>query len=217
MLSYSLPRSSSRRALFFLALSLLLSLVAVPGRSSAQTPTAAPAPFLSYIDDTLPARSRDLYVARLDGTDKTQVTHDMKIWFATWSPDGKKLAVTTEHTQIYTLNADGTGLTLLTVHAGSPAFWSPDGHFLAYIDDSGYAQPIARGNLQIIPAGGGEPWTVPGGDNIPSLPPGAAAIAWSPDGTRIAAGWPGRIFHVADGVGAPVGVEALPAFRSNLK
>jgi hypothetical protein len=51
---------------------------------------------------------------------------------------------------------------------------------------------------------------VPGGDNIPSLPPGAAAIAWSPDGTRIAAGWPGRIFHVADGVGAPVGIEALP-------
>jgi hypothetical protein len=108
----SLPRFSSRRALFFLALSLLFTLVAAPGRSSAQTSTAeatppaeptaappppsAPAPFLSFIDDTLPARSRDLYVARLDGTDKTQVTHDMKIWFATWSPDGKKLAVTTE-------------------------------------------------------------------------------------------------------------------------
>ena len=92
----SLPRFSSRRALFFLALSLLFTLVSAPGRSSAQTPTAeatppaaptaapapppsAPAPFLSYIDDTLPARSRDLYVARLDGTDKTQVTHDMKI------------------------------------------------------------------------------------------------------------------------------------------
>ena len=80
---------------------------------------------------------------------------------------------------------------------------------------SGYAQPIARGKLMIIPAGGGEPWTVPGGDNIPSLPPGAAAIAWSPDGTRIAAGWPGRIFHVADGVGAPVGVEALPGPARN--
>jgi Tol biopolymer transport system component len=221
MLRRLLFGSSSRSPLAFLYLSLIVALLAAPSPSSAQTPspqaTPPPAPppsssspFLSFIDDSLPARSRDLYVARLDGTDKTQVTHDMKIWFATWSPDGKKLAITTERTQIYTLNTDGTGLTLLTVHAGSPAFWSPDGHFLAYIDDSGYAQPIARGNLQIIPAGGGEPWTVPGGDNIPSLPPGAAAVAWSPDGTRIAAGWPGRIFHVADGVGAPVGVEPLP-------
>lgn len=221
---------STRFALFFLSLSLLFTLVAAPGRSSAQTPQAdptppmatpdpaaptptpapAPAGFLSYVDDALPARARDLYVMRADGTDKTQVTHDMKVWFATWSPDGKKLAITTERTQVYTVNADGTDLTLLTVHAGSPAFWSPDGHFLAYIDDSGYAEPVARGNLTIIPAGGGIPWVVPGGENIPSLPPGAAAIAWSPDGTRIAAGWRGRILHVAGGVGSPVGVEALP-------
>ena len=134
---------STRFAPFFLSLSLLFILVAVPGRSSAQTPQADPTPpmatpdpaaptptpalagFLSYVDDALPARARDLYVMRADGTDKTQVTHDMKVWFATWSPDGKKLAITTERTQIYTVNADGTDLTLLTAHAGSPAFCRP--------------------------------------------------------------------------------------------
>lgn len=203
-----------------LAFAILLQNVPV----SAQTPTPAappppqpapPADFLSYADDALPDRKRDLYVMRVDGTDKLQVTSGMRVWFASWSPDGKKLAVTNEATQLYTVNPDGSDLKLIASGVASPPFWSPDGHFIAYVDSSGYTTPIAKGNLHIIPAGGGTTWQVPGGQDIPSLPPGAAAVAWSPDGTRIAAGWPGRILHISGGVGAEVGIEALPGEPRN--
>jgi hypothetical protein len=209
-----LPQRPTRLLLTFCSLILLFTLVAHASPAKAQTPPP-PADFLSYADDSLPSRPRDLYVMRVDGTDKRQITQGMRVWFASWSPDGKKLAVTTERTELYTLNPDGSGLKLLAVGVASPGFWSPDGHFLAYVDSSNYAVPIARGKLHIVPAGGGDPWLVPGGDDIPSLPPGAAAVAWSPDGTRIAAGWPGRILHVAGGVGVDVGIQALPGEPRN--
>lgn len=177
------------------------------------TQAAPPPDFLSYVGDILPQRQRDLFVMRLDGSDKKQLTQGFNVWFASWAPEGKRLAVTTEGAQLYTLNADGSDLKLVAEGAYSPPFWSPDGHFIAYVGGEKFAMPLARGSLRIVPAAGGAPWLVPGGQDIPSLPPGAAAVAWSPDGTRIAAGWPGRIFHVAGGVGAPVGVEALP-FKS---
>ncbi|MEO5951171.1 MAG: hypothetical protein ABIQ44_01765, partial [Chloroflexia bacterium] len=213
-----LPKRPARLFLLFNSLALVLALMLHAAPASAQTPAAQPAPpadFLSYADDSLPARARDLYIMRLDGTDKHQVTTGMRVWFASWAPDGKKLAITTERTEIYTINPDGSDLKLITTGAASPPFWSPDGHFIAYVDSTGYDLPIAHGNLNIVPASGGTPWLVPGGDNIPSLPPGAAAVAWSPDGTRIAAGWPGRILHVTGGVGVEVGIQALPGAARN--
>src|SRR5436190_13580099 len=138
-------------------------------------PAPAPADLLSYVGDILPQRQRDLFVMRRDGTDKKQITHGFNVWFASWSPDGKKLAVTTEQSQIYTLNPDGSDLKLITSGAYSPPFWSPDGHFIAYVGGEKFATPVARGNLRIVPSTGGTPWLVPGGQDIPSLPPGAAA------------------------------------------
>jgi hypothetical protein len=146
---------------------------------------------------------------RVDGTEKKQLTSGFNIWFASWSPEGARIAVTTEAGQLYTLNRDGSDLKLLTNGVYSPPFWSPDGHFIAYVGGENFSLPVARGNLRIIPANGGNPWLVPGGEGIPSLPPGAAAVAWSPDGTRIACGWPGRILHIAGGIGSEVGIEAL--------
>ncbi|MEO8285754.1 MAG: hypothetical protein ABI670_04915 [Chloroflexota bacterium] len=187
-----------------------------PEATPPPAPAAPPADVLSYVGDILPQRQRDLFVMRLDGTDKKQLTQGFNVWFASWSPDGTRLAVTTEGSQLYTLNADGSDLKLLTNGIFSPPFWSPDGHFIAFVGGEKFQLPLAKGNLRIIPSGGGEPWPVPGGEDIPSLPPGAAAVAWSGDGTRIACGQPGRILHVAGGTGAPVGIEALPGNKSNL-
>jgi Tol biopolymer transport system component len=162
---------------------------------------------LSYVTDILPQRERNLMVMRLDGSDKRQLTSGFNVWFASWAPDGKKLAVTTEGAEIYTVNPDGTDLHKIAGGAYSPPFWSPDGHFIAFVGGEKFGMPVARGNLRIIPAAGGPVWLVPGGEDIPSLPPGAAAVAWSPDGTKIAAGWPGRILHISGGPGSQVLVE----------
>src|SRR5438309_6376615 len=110
----------------------------VQPQGPAPTPTAAPAPkppadWLSYVGDILPQRERDLFVMRVDGSDKKQITQGFNVWFASWSPDGKRLAVTTEQAALYTLNPDGSDLKLLADGAYSPAFWSPDGHFIAYV------------------------------------------------------------------------------------
>jgi hypothetical protein len=202
-------------ALLLLATSLALL---VPGSSQARSESKssqgavlqqAPADYISFVTDILPQRQRDLWVMRVDGTDKKQITSGFNVWFASWSPEGERIAVTTESGQLIVLNRDGSGQRLLTNGAYSPPFWSPDGHFIAYVGGEKFGTPIARGNLRIIPAGGGASWLVPGGEDIPSLPPGAAAVAWSPDGTRIATGWPGRILHIAGGPGAEVGIEAL--------
>jgi Tol biopolymer transport system component len=197
-------------------LSIFLLLVATLAGIAPATPIAArqpaaqaPADFISYVTDILPQRQRDLWVMRVDGTDNKQLTSGFNVWFASWSPEGERIAVTTEAGQLYTVKRDGSDLKLLANGAYSPPFWSPDGHFIAYVGGEKFNVPIARGNLRIIPANGGTPWLVPGGEDIPSLPPGAAAVAWSPDGTRIACGWPGRILHVAGGQGSEVGIEAL--------
>jgi WD40 repeat protein len=202
-----------------LMLALVTALTSISARVGAQTPpTPAPAPapadFLSFASDELlnplgTQRQRDLYIMRVDGTDKKKLTSGFNVWFASWSPDGKRLAVTTEGAQLFTLNPDGSDLKQIAGGAYSPPFWSPDGHFIAYVGGEKFALPLAKGNLRIVPAAGGTPWPVPHGEDIPSLPPGAAAVAWSPDGTRIATGWPGRILHIAGGPDAPVGVEAL--------
>src|SRR4051795_9841346 len=196
------------------AVVVLVGVLGAASGATAQTPPAqpqaqAPADVMSYVGDILPQRQRDLFVMRVDGSDKKQLTHGFNVWFASWAPEGTRLAVTTEGSQLYTLNADGSNLKLIAVGAYSPPFWSPDGHFIAYVGGEKFGMPIARGNLRIVPATGGTPWVVPGGEDIPSLPPGAAAVAWSGDGTRIACGWPGRILHVADGPGRPVAVEQL--------
>ncbi|MDQ6693326.1 MAG: hypothetical protein M3014_02760 [Chloroflexota bacterium] len=212
----------SNRVLGLLWLLLCLSLLpsalvqaqtppqSTPGPAPVQANSApAPADLLSYVTDIFPQRERDLWTMRADGTDKKQLTKGFNVWFASWSPDGKRLAVSTEASALYVLNTDGSDQKLIATGSYSPPFWSPDGHFIAYVGGEKFALPVARGNLRIIPATGGDSWLVPGGEDIPSLPPGAAAVAWSGDGTRIACGWPGRILEIAGGPHTPVASTPL--------
>jgi Tol biopolymer transport system component len=84
------------------------------------------------------------------------------------------------HDDIWTINADGTGLTRLTDHAG-PDFdpsWSPDGTRIAYRSEHGDEPEIWVMNAD--------------GSNQHRLALGLSP-AWSPDGSKIAYSSPGKI------------------------
>lgn len=74
-----------------------------------------------------------------------------------WSPDGQKLAVAltkdNSSLQIYTLNADGSGVKRLTYSNGSDSnpSYSPDGKFILFTSDRGGSPQIYR-----IAADGGD-------------------------------------------------------------
>lgn len=97
-----------------------------------------------------------------------------------WSPDGKKLAVVLTrdgNSQIYTVNADGTGLARLSRSSGidtEPAF-SPDGKFVYFTSDRGGSPQIYR-----VPAEGGAAQRMTFGGSFNARP------QVSPDGRHLA-------------------------------
>lgn len=84
--------------------------------------------------------------------------------------------------EIYSVNADGTGLSRLTdndSYDGEPA-WSPDGQRIAFVSDRDFDGNGARSELYVMGADG---------SNVERLTfsrSGAGGPTWSPDGTRIA-------------------------------
>ena len=101
-----------------------------------------------------------------------------------WSPDGSKLAGQgglAGGTNIFSVNADGSGLTELTFHLPMPTVtgtfgapsWAPDGTRLVY---------SGRQGLNIVAC-----WVVGAdGNGDAKLKDNCNYPAWSPDGTRIA-------------------------------
>lgn len=75
-------------------------------------------------------RAGMISVVNADGSAATQVTADASCCLISWSPDGKRIAFTSEregNPEIYVVNSDGTGLENLTKHPSadlSPA-WRP--------------------------------------------------------------------------------------------
>jgi TolB protein len=66
-----------------------------------------------------------------------------------WSPDGKRLAVTLTRdagSQIYLIDADGSGLTRLTRSGAidTEPVWSPDGQWIYFTSDRGGSPQIYR-------------------------------------------------------------------------
>src|SRR5689334_15007450 len=187
-----------RKLRVLLALGWLAGLLAGWG-GAAPAPVAAQTPDLggqvvTYGVDRLPDRVRDLFVRTVAGGDEKQLTHLGNVWYQNWSPDGQKIAIVTEALDLYTMDPDGGNLTRLAGGVYSNPFWSPDGRFIAFLSGERWGEtPLARGNLHLIPATGGQIWNVPGATDIPLLP---AGVAWSPDGLKIAAGWPAHIFDL---------------------
>ncbi|MGI8587869.1 MAG: TolB family protein [Chloroflexia bacterium] len=186
---------------------LLLVPLAWPAGAAPPAPPTPPAPspdlgaeFLTYGADMIPdpkkpaERVRNFYSRTVAGGDERQLTTSAHAWYQNWAPDASAIAVVDEGLALSVMKPDGSDIRQLAAGVYSNPFWSPDGRFIAYLGGEGWtAKPLPRGDLWVIPSGGGPAWKVPGATDIPSLP---AGVAWSPDGTRIAAGFPGHIFDL---------------------
>ena len=135
----------------------------------------------------------EIYLMNADGSAQTRLTENKAHDFSpAWSPDGKKIAFTSDrddpnpvrcfpncNENLYVMNADGTAQTRLT---DTPALeshpdWSPDGDWISFDADR---NGDGKGEIYIIrPDGSGER----------QLTDGQADdrwADWSPDGKRMA-------------------------------
>jgi dipeptidyl aminopeptidase/acylaminoacyl peptidase len=95
-----------------------------------------------YYDYETGESKAGLWITNGDGSGVHQLTDNAVDNNPAWSPDGKQIAFDSdradlENTDIYVMNADGTGVKRLTTHLASdkrPA-WSPDGQWIAFQSD----------------------------------------------------------------------------------
>jgi Tol biopolymer transport system component len=144
-------------------------------------------------------RGGDIYVSR--GAAETRLTRDGGYSRPRWSPDGRQIAFG-KAGRLWTMKADGTAKRRLTTRAASGASWSPDGRFLAFASLSCTGGPGVY-RISATAAGATPQVLFPAscrGVALPPEPPVTVtesgglnerlraddAVAWSPDGTRVA-------------------------------
>ena len=139
-----------------------------------------------------------IFSANADGSDARQLTHPShgeQDGFPDWSPDGSKIlfahVAVNGTSDVWVMNADGTGLTQLTSCTGvcngaQWGRWSPDGSKIVYSVADNPIRPDGNASLEalwIMNADGSHPVQF----THPPLPTSIAdnSPAWSPDGTKM--------------------------------
>ncbi|MEU4426941.1 hypothetical protein AB0F81_40490 [Actinoplanes sp. NPDC024001] len=173
--------------------------VQMTGTQAAGTPAAgqmgALPSLVAYV------RGGDVYVSK--GASEKRLTTGGGHARPRWSPDGRQLAFL-KGGQLWTMKADGSGQRRLSTRAAAGPSWSPDGKWIAFGSLSCTGGP---GVYRISAAGGSAQPEVLfprdcRGQALPAETAGAGgraagatlnerlrtddAVAWSPDGTRVA-------------------------------
>ena len=180
----------------------------VDGRSIAYT---------SYLRNDSP----DIYISNIhQGTLENPLKGTGQNWLSAWSPDGTRIAFTTNrdgNSELYVMNRDGSGLLRLTNHpaADSTPTWSPTGSEIAFTSDR-----TGRPQIHIVSSSGGVPRRISSGTSFADRPTWGPApyneIAYASQSRR---GFDIVIYNVATGKAEPLthgeGSNESPVFSPN--
>jgi Tol biopolymer transport system component len=118
-----------------------------------------------------------IFVVNPDGTELRRLTPEGSFDGApVWSPDGSRILFTSGD-DLYVMNSDGSGRTLLAEGDGFAAYrWSPDGSMIAFVAVTVSGADVFE-DLWVMNADG---------TNSRELASNASGPTWSPDGSSLA-------------------------------
>ena len=138
-------------------------------------------------------KQEDIFLIKRDSAHQRQLTNDhFNDRAPRWSPDGNRIAFYSDRSgryEIWSINADGTGLQQLTFTSGPSAvypIWSPDGKHLIFKQ---------RDRLPFI-VETDKPWPEQTPRQLPPLAPAREQFwpwSWSADGRKLAGWWVDRV------------------------
>lgn len=132
----------------------------------------------------------NLYVVNINGTKLVKLTDGIISQQPSWSPDGQKIVFVkinlwNEESNLWVINADGTGLKQLTSLPGieSEPLWSPDGKKIAFTHQATPLGGQMNATLYVMNPDGSQMTRVPSNSTVAYWD----GFSWGPDSSVIVA------------------------------